>query len=109
MPIYFNQKKVASVYIPWLVQYRQRRLSLCVFIDETWMDDDEGGHFGARRSRVFWKMSRLPLDAALPIEPYYVAILVALAQDVVARMDKFRGERPRSGVTSIPVCTLKLC
>ncbi|RDL33129.1 uncharacterized protein BP5553_08568 [Venustampulla echinocandica] len=101
LPFFFGGKPVDQVYFPWLLCRNKTNAPVCAFIDAGWVrHNDQKDYFAARarqeqqREAIAPRPPRLSLQErwqrGLPladepkeepfIDPYYVAIMIAMAQ-----------------------------
>ncbi|KAG9228535.1 hypothetical protein BJ875DRAFT_477223 [Amylocarpus encephaloides] len=84
----FGGKTVAWVFCPIVVHENQNRRLVCVFIDQTWMERNGRPYFVARRRKNKRARERSgtkstsTLTRTPPIDPYFVAIMIAMAQSI---------------------------
>ena len=69
------------MYCPLLVRENKTSRLVCAFIDRTWVIDDGEAYFPARKLKEKFARSSAASSAQVqPIDPYFVAIIIAMAQ-----------------------------
>ncbi|KAH8808308.1 hypothetical protein F5884DRAFT_857847 [Xylogone sp. PMI_703] len=107
IPLYYGGKAVAEVGVRYFIQEKGRENNLCAYIDTSWMTTITGfQNFARRASKHKRKCSMFnPCVGCLVVEysidPYFVAVLIAMAQNS-PRLAK--GET-RSGPTIVHLVT----